>query len=676
MSRPTDSAPARAALEIGNAPGLLAALATLAILALLQAREPFYFLWDDNASYWLSSYVLAAESLAGEGVLAHLNVHQYLVQTHLASGQSGVLYPPAYVAVSLAHLLFGDVRATLDLLVAFHLAVSAVGFTVLLRSRGVSRAVALGVSLLWVTFPFVLQVSRSWVWVSAVAAWLPWSLWSSERSARRPSGGALAWSVVPKSLLLLQGFVQGALYAAVTEGALLLLSGRLSRLRRAAEWVLAHTLAALLAAPMLLPMMHARAVSADRAGPLPIEEVVSLSLPLRELLGAQFFRVSERVVHEGSGIVFYVGLPLIVLLPSILLRGARGRRDGLAAVAVAVVAVIASTRLYGLLADLPLLGSFRWPFKGFFFALFAATLGFAVALEALRRHTGALRHLGRVGLLAALGLHVFLAVSPLGSATFGPNRLDTSVEELRREVRDRVPVERGRVVSLWLHPSEPRIHRFLPFNFATLAGAHHLGGYDPLVSATNLRLAKGLEYSNIFRYELTPSALDYLSSWSVRYFLAPDRSQFPEIFARFPQLRVLSRADGLLVVENLAAEPFADLVDPETGESTPLEVEWGAASIRVATRGRAGTVRLRVAPLENYRALVDGVSDAPLLVGTRERLLVPVPPGSRFLELRWIDPRFRFGVGVTLLTLLGAAALALRSQRLARRKRRESLLGA
>ena len=115
-------------------------LASLAWLAGLQAAFPSYFLWDDNATFFLPQYAFNWRTLAEHGELPLVSFHQYLGYLYHGSGQSAVLYPVVYLAAGLSQALLGDLRHTMDVLATLHLAAGALAMSVLLRHRlGVQR---------------------------------------------------------------------------------------------------------------------------------------------------------------------------------------------------------------------------------------------------------------------------------------------------------------------------------------------------------------------------------------------------------------------------------------------------------------------------------------------------------------------------------------------------------
>lgn len=648
--------------------GEAAAVAVLVLaaglyFAVLELREPYYFLWDDNASFFLPCYAYDHDSLMVRGELPHLNYHQYLGHSHLASGQTAVLYPPLYLGLAVTRVGWGDLRPVVDVLAVLHLVAAALGMYLLLRRLAIRRAASVLASLLWMSFPFLVVVSRSWIFVGYAAAYLPWSLWALERLFARPCAPRVLALAVVKALFFYQGYVQYFVLATLFEGLWLGLrwlfaaAARQPWRRRAAAYAAALAATAALAAPLLLPMLHAKQVSAYRTGSLAFAEFISNSLDLGTFAAAQIFRMEPRAVHLSTGAVFYIGLPVLALLGAFVTSR---RRVFVTALGVAAAAFVLSTRAFGVMYHVPVLSSFRWPFKSFLVVLCFLSIAVAGAADAwLGSRRKAVRRIGALLLVTGIAGNVAIVFSRSLDAPFGPNRVDREVAELRREAARRFPLARGRVVSLWLSPLEPEIHRYLIFDYATLVGAYHLGGYDPLIAKENLELALRLEYSNIFRYRLTRQMLDYLSAWSVRFFIVPESRMFPGIdelrpaLERFPELRRVYRGDGLEVWENDAASPFAYFAgDP----IAPAEVEWGTSSVRVATAGRGGSLRVNVAPLDWYEWTADGRDMGAVGYDEERHLVVEVPAGTEEVIVRYVNVPFRLGLFVFLAFAVSAAA--------------------
>jgi len=635
----------------------LAAVAVLVIYGILTMLRSAYFLRDDNATFFLPQYVFNARAVATDGRLPLVNFHQYLGTPYLANGQSAVLYPGVYLAVGCAKFLFGDTRHTMDVLALLHLAAAAAAMALLLQGFGTSRWIAGLGGVLWATFPFVPEVGRNWIIVTYTAMILPLQLLCLERLIRGPTVSRAATLAAVMALYLYQGYVQYPLLVALLDGVYL-----------SARWILDHdarqrfraqlvALSAatvgslLLAAPLLLPMLQAKTASVYRTGTLSYAEFLSNTMPLDAFWKAQALHMEPRVIHQSNGSVFFVGVPILLALISVFLfRRHPAAAPFLATGCAAVVAFLSSTQAYGVVYGVPLLSSFRWPFKSFLLFLGFATVAAAGTCELLKRRQprwGAALVLVLFGGSIATNLAVIF--DPKNDLPFGPNGLERDVAELVADTHARLPhAEEGRVVSLWLSPGEPRISRFLVFNFSTLAQTYHLGGYDPLVSRQHLELAMGLEFSNIFRWSLTPKALDHLSAWSVRYLLVPEDDRLRPLLTAWPQLRLLSAGDGFEVWENPAALPIAAFIEDPYRRVQHI---WGTNEIRLFPQGQGGALRLTLAPLPGYQASVDG-RPATLAEDPRQRLVVNVPPGTEEVVVRYINPPFRLGIGLALLAVL------------------------
>lgn len=640
----------------------------------LELREPFYFLWDDNASFYLPSYIYNHDAMITRGEIPHVNYHQYLGHTYLASGQTAVLYAPLYLGLAVTRLFSDDLRPVIDVLAILHLLASALGMFVLLRRFTIDRRLSVALSLLWMTFPFLVVVSRSWIFVSYTAAFLPWGLVALERLIERPSALRALVVAAIKALFFYQGYVQYVILATLFEGIYLVLRGLIVKTsipwrKQALTYSLALGASLALTAPLLLPMLQAKQVSAYRTSSLSFSEFLSNSLPLKAFLSAQLLHIQPRAIHLSTSAIFAIGLPTLLALLALLVT--RRKRLSVVHLTMALLTLVLSTEAFAIMYYVPVLSSFRWPFKSFLFVLFFLTIAVAFAYQGwLNTRWTLLRWLAPTFLGVGLMLNLSIVWSDSLDAPFGPNRIRDDISLLHQQALERFPLEQGRVISLWMSPLEPEIHRLLIFNYATLVGAFHLGGYDPLIARENLDLALNLEYSNIFRYELTPERLNYLSSWSVRFFMLPESRMFPEIerlhatLKNFPQLRLIHRAQGIQVWENAAALPFSFFIEPEM---TPVEAKWGPSSIRLATAGRGGWLRVNIASLNGYEWFADEREMGFVATDDTRHVMMNVPEGTREVEVRYVNTAFQLGVSIFLAFLL-----AISGAWLLRRVRRTS----
>ncbi|MEM8961384.1 MAG: hypothetical protein AAGD38_07905 [Acidobacteriota bacterium] len=641
----------------------------LAWCASLELRTPFFFLQDDNATYFLSAYAHNTRAL-DQGELAQINLHQYLGQSHLGAGQTAVLYPPVYVAAWVARGL-GDARWMITLLVIAHLVAAIIGMAMLLRSWRVPPWWAIGGGLWWATLPFVSVASRGWVFIAFLAALLPWKLWLLDRLLRRADPLGFVALAAVNALTLLQGHVQWAVMAALFDVLYVVLIWLMSsayrrRWRGGLAVLMAHGVGGLLAAPMLLPMIEVVMRSADRATALASRDGLALPMSPVDFLLGQVFLFRSGAAHQASSAIFYLGLPmLVVLLVAMLPRHSRSMSvddaRARALTCLAFTALVLATPAQAVLRSLPPFDLFRWPFKYMLFAGFFTAVCVGLTLPRWARRGSMLRKVTPWILISGIGVHLVLSLHPDTSRAFGRFTLDRSVEQLGTDTAAVLDAEKGRVISLWQSVSEPELSRHLTHQFATLAEASHLGGYDPLIARVNKRLALGLEYSNIYRFELTPGRRDHLDRWAVRWWLAPPR--YAHVLDAFPEVERRHVDDSLGVWENLRARP---LVMWRDDPSRTVVADWGVNGVRIATYGGAGQLMIALAPLPWYFWSADGIPMGAVTWSDEEQMVLDIAPGTREVTVRYESVPFRIGSTVattTMIGLIGLVWLAYRRRR-------------
>lgn len=671
----------------------------------LQGVEPLFFLRDDNSTYYLPAYVYNHLALAETGRLAEVNPHQLLGTPHLATGQSAVLYPPVYGAVQSARWL-GDLRWTLDLLAALHLAAAAVGMFFLLRRLGLGRSGgdAAG-ALLWVTTPFVVVLSRAWIPFAYAAAFVPWSFLLLLRLLDRPTWGrALAYGSL-KTLFFFAGYPQTWLYATFLEAVFFVVlraldlglgtvrrrrvAGEATKLVGAAVWTAATS------APLLLPMVDAVRRSFMRRERLPLEVFGEFPMAIGDFLAAQVFLFRDEVFLTAGSSIFFVG-PLFLAaflaalpaaFPTALPAGvpglraasergeeARGagpeRRALLVLAALAGLALLASTSAWTRLYGLPLISSFRWPAKNFFFFVFGAVPAVAWTYERLFR---ARPRAALAALVLSLAGSVGLLGLPDARRSMGEATLAHPVEHYERHLAEACP-EPGRIAALRVDGTldAERWDELAPYlaayNYATLFGRHQIGGYEPMVSEMHYRLSAGMNYTATLPLRrATPEVLRHLGSWGVTCVLVPD---LPGVDAALADRAGVSRL-GLsrLGVKNgiaayrLDGAPVAAWKGPRGDVEGAVPFRWTASGLeldRVGGGGEEGLLRIAVAPMPRWSVELRGGSDpgsewsdvAPTTrLDPAAGLFVELPEGGVDLRLTYRDPLFAAGLWVALLAV-------------------------
>lgn len=636
---------------------LVAATAALLLLG-LQVLESGFFLCDDNASHFLPAYLHAFESLVDEGEIPWLNQHQSLGGTFLAPGQTGVFLAVLYPTLFGFRLLDIDPVFLIDFLASLHLMFAALGMWWLLRYRQVSRALAFVLALTWALLPFAVVMGRSWVFVTYLVAYLPFQFLLLLRFLENPSARLFTALVVVKSLFLFTGYPHYLALAFFFEAVFLVLAAGISPSdskaflgRRVTAAILTSLVSVAMSAPLMLPLLQAKADSVERAGGLSEDLALDFSLPPVDFLRSELLLPKEGwLLGAGSTFLFYMGLPLMLATGFAL----RGRRDigpwALAAAATGLLALLFSTRFYWLLLQLPVFDSLRWPFKGFpiaaFFLFPVAAQGAGLFIE-----KGQLGHKNSRQRLVLgmfwLNLVVqYCGLFPAGwRAPLSTIRLDRSVKALASASLLQPIDDSGRVAFLRAPVDEPSDHHPLRmgFLFATLTGHYQVQGYDPLLARTNREL--------IFRTYIDgeisatsyswPTIRQKLDRCSARYLLSTEKSALMPILANSPGIRLLRRDSGLVLFENEQARPIVAL-EPG-GEALDFLWRTNGLVVNLAENFPGGRLSFNVAPLANYRWLRNGEPQgSPDLRGQRPQ--IDLPPGAARVELRYIDPTRWWGL--------------------------------
>ncbi len=314
-------------------------------------------LWSDNI---LSGYPFAADPL------------------------SGLWYPPGWLAVIL------PLPLAFNLTVALHLILAGAGAYLFLRSeRLVPWAAVLGAVTFEAMPKFFAHIAAGHVTLIYAVAWTPWLLWAERR--QRLASNIPRFRFFPAIFLALIALADprwvpftGALWAAYSLAMVGLPdavhdSDAPSTLQ-AKIWVylkwlgrflgniaVQATVAACLAAPLLLPLMQFTSLS-TRAG-MKVQDFFTFSLPPEKLFGLLFPNPSgnaEWTIYPG-GLTLVAGL-FVVAVP---------RRVGLKWfwLGVAVLSILYSLGSYmpflNFLAFLPGLDLLRVPSRAMFLACFA-----------------------------------------------------------------------------------------------------------------------------------------------------------------------------------------------------------------------------------------------------------------------------------------------------------------
>ena len=140
----------------------------------IQLAYPRYFAYDDNV-YVAISYAYNYDTLMTHWKIPIINFHQYMGLAW-QPGENGVFFIPAYIAVFLSNLFFGNELYSIDILSFAFLLFAIIAIYFLFTKLSCRDYIAAILSVLWVTMPFVFTVGRSWIFIVYLAFWLPLNL--------------------------------------------------------------------------------------------------------------------------------------------------------------------------------------------------------------------------------------------------------------------------------------------------------------------------------------------------------------------------------------------------------------------------------------------------------------------------------------------------------------------
>jgi hypothetical protein len=366
---------------------LAAVLGVLAVFALLQVWRPLFFLTDDTLTLFYPVLAECGRTLAGGGTF-------WISGCLFGGGYSlaadsmyvGLFHPLVLPLSLLAPLRTG--LAVMDLLCLGNLILSATGMVLLLtvlRRRGLASfdggwVVFAALSYTFSMYALLLGSSGAW-YLSNMAA-LPWMILSLFLGGWR--GALLLAAAVFHAIV--GGYPSCTIYSGLLLG--ILAVWKAARDRSPGPVLLAAgggCLGAVLAAPLLWPALTALSDS-TRGGALPVEIASEHAMPAAVLLVSAFGSVASAFAGRFelfgvSGHAYALASSPAAWLAVAACWGAR-RLNGWDRMLIGcgILAALLVSRpawLGGIIAQVPVLGSLRWPHKEIFLFVFLLHLWLA-----------------------------------------------------------------------------------------------------------------------------------------------------------------------------------------------------------------------------------------------------------------------------------------------------------
>lgn len=653
---------------VNNRYPLLLIVLTLAMLGVVEAKYPYFFLQDDNRVLFFPLFVDNFKAVAS-GEFPLFNFHQYLgVPTGI---QAHALYLPNYIATGLSAILLGHYFGTMEILALFHIIVAVLGFYFLTRHFELNEACSCLGSLTWIFSGFVITVSNSWIHISGSAAYLPWILLFSLRLTRKFAPVDFVVLMLLKVALILVSHPQYALYVVTFELTVILML-TVMKLHEADEaaggafrqivcCLLNNVSAAVISLPVLLQGAREAAVSSTRSSHLSWIDYSDGSYDIMLWLSGLIAPLRDIGFNSWNDLHFISHLGFIPLA-LIFIAGISIRKDVNSKITVVffILAVFSllwasNTFITEFIFHVPVYNKFRTPFKLVFFTSFFLSIVATFGAHRLYQGMSRIRIFGYAFAPVFIGLLLILhAANMLVVHTSGLQHSFIRFE-------DKIPIDEplseilkkdgGRIVSAGLDipmEDEKALPGFsaslLGYNYASLWGVYHFGGYNALVPERNHRATLGIINSSVYSlptdvpFEIPIETLEHYRVWGVRWYVIDARIPTP-VSSDF---RLIHSDKSRYLLRDDAARPMVYWGDHR--DDNLIKTTFTANSVLIEMqRNSSSELVLNVLSNKKFSATIDG-KPALLSETADSQMSVAVPAGSHQVKVKYSDRPFIISV--------------------------------
>lgn len=660
---------------------------TLAMLAVIEIRHPYFFLQDDNRALYFPFFVHNFRALLG-GEFSFYNFHQYLGMP--VSSQYAAFYPINYFALYLSNLIFGNYFASMELIAVFHLIVAALGFFSLMRSFELEEVSCFFGAIAWTFCGFVITMGNSWIQTLGFAAYLPWILLFSIKQIYRFDIKCFLILVMFKVLDMLLGYPQLFVYTMTFEFMTVTMlffvnkqsgcgpacavnakdaSPSPSFIKLMFSLFVGYAFVFIISLPLILQTLQQASVSAGRKNTLPWNDYAAFSYNLKYWLNGLLapFRAVEITtqfeLHSISHIGYLTLVCIVIAVAGIKNKLARKRIlvfGGLALLSLLWAGDIIVTNI---LYHMPVYNKLRYPFKVAFFTSFylvmISAFGFDLFYEKIRSLKGFSRNSVAVIVLMIMTLHA-------GNLLIFHT---TQLQSMFSRHEDKVPFDEplkelltdGRIISASLddvYDGEKIVPGYsaplLAFDYATLWGLFHFGGYDPMVPEKAQVAALGMKNNPIFNlpadepFMVPADTLEHFRKWGVKWYVVNKAIPLSDdgIFKLY-----YSDQHRNVLMDTLA-KPFVYWRD-NPGDTGSIKYKFKTNAIEISYVGTAGgPVIINVVQHPYFSAQLDG-KEVPIIETGDKQVSVSAPAGRHRIVLKYTDKFFIYS------SLISAAFIIL-----------------
>ena len=637
------------------------------VFIILESKHPFYFLSDDNRTFYLPMFIHNFRALTN-GELAFFNFHQYLGIAHFSNFQSAIFYPLTYFSMFLSKIISGHEFWTIDIVVFIHLIIGSIGFYKLIFFFTKDRYSAMFGSLVWSLNSFSIFISNSWWIFSGVTAYFPWMLFFAFKLYSENSNKNLILLILFRILLFYVGHIEYFIYCMIFEFLtvtfmVLSLNTKKKDYVFFKKYLISYPITFIYALPILLPAWIRTKTSGIRSESFNFLTLhangFNFSSWLQSLINPfnlrnDFYLRSQTKFSFDSfphlSHIGYITLFLILFCIYYSLTNNNFRRHVSAKATIVVLFIFSLIWSFGWLAGLlcyiPILNRFRFPFKllafADFYLIFVASFGMYILSKVIKKQL--LQNIIRSILILICIVNFILLYT------------NVYVSFNNRDHQDKIPLDEpfnknlknGRIFSLGISEDDPFSVKTLGFNYATLLDLNHFAGYDPLMPKKNFETCLDIKYRNSYKKNKLP--IDYLRNWGVNWY---NLNKDPEPNSLYYHYRDILEADSSIVF--FADEPERTIFHDrssnplfywrQTQTSKDIKVKMKTNSIQIHTNNSQDD-HLIINYLFNdfFQVKLNNVKILPIKETKIGQMDVFVPKGNNKIEIKYKNPYYKFGV--------------------------------
>lgn len=615
-----------------------------------------YFLFDDNANGYLIAYKYNLESIIEKREFPLINFHQYMGISYFDKGQSGVLYLPVYIAAFLSKYLFKNILFTIDILIFMHLILAGVFMYLLLKKYKIDRTISFLCSLIWISFPFIILISKSWVFISYTAAFLPLNLFLLDSLIRKPSLKNAFFLAIIKGIFFFQGFVQYFHFLIIFEILYIIINLILNKLQGNIKIIYGYLVSLIIffmiISPLLFPMLKA-VNECWRTGDINTKEIIIANcMDLKIFLNSQIFNFKKCIFIKAGSEIYYVGI-FLLFIPLFIIKNKYVDFNSFKNICIfgflTIIFLILCTKYYSILYNIYSFNMFRWNIRLFIYFLFFLIIFIAFCSDFIMKNNNKfMKNLILSILLFSIVSNMSIAFA-FNNSTLGQYKIKDLHQDYLKTFKS---PSIGRILTCYLVdiPDDEK-YKYLCLNYATFYNLNNFAGYEVLISKLQLYYGYGLLCESIFYNKLDNENIKYFNIAGVKYFITCNNINSLKEFENKKQFIKIYDQDNILVFENKEVNPLVYFIN-NSNKIEEIQYNFTTNNIHAHMRNKEpGQLIISITPIEGYYYFFDGVRSGKIKEGIFP-VKINIPAGTKEVVIKYRSKEFEFGLFIFSILII------------------------